>query len=79
MLYLRCQDGKISQLGKVVNKMTDKISFAVAYKKYFELLPDQKLGQFIAELKNLTQKDREELAPLLAKELGIEVTLTLTN
>lgn len=59
--------------------MTDKISFAVAYKKYFELLPDQKLGQFIAELKNLTQKDREELAPLLAKELGIEVTLTLTN
>ncbi len=51
----------------------EKISFAVAAKKFFGLLPDQKVGGFISEIKALTVQDRKELAPLLAIELGVEV------
>jgi len=33
------------------------------------------LHQFGAEIRALTQEDREEMAPLLAEELGVEVTV----
>lgn len=44
--------------------------FIVACKAYFGFKPDQTLFQFKEEVSQLTQADREELAPLLAKELG---------
>ncbi len=51
------------------------ISFITA-NKYFGRKEGQSLAQFSIELKDLTPKDREELAPLLTKALlGEEVTV----
>ncbi len=48
----------------------EQIGFAVACKKYFGLLPGQKVGEFVREIKDLTDDDRREMAPLLSAELG---------
>lgn len=44
--------------------------FIVACKEFFGFAPNQTLLEFKNEIKALTQADRDELAPLLAKELG---------
>lgn len=49
------------------------MKFIVACKKFFGLKEDQKLGQFVSEIKKLTTEDKKELAPLLGKELKEEV------
>lgn len=54
------------------------MSFAVACKKFFGLLPEQTVGQFVAEVKALTPEDRREMAPLLSVELGEEVLSEIT-
>lgn len=51
------------------------IKFAAAAKRFFGLKDGQSLLQFAQELKGLTQKDKEELAPLLAEALGCPVEL----
>lgn len=47
-------------------------SFVVCLKKFFGTKPHQTLKEFVAEVKELTPKDREELAGMLEKE-GYEV------
>ena len=47
-------------------------SFVVCLKKFFGLKPHQTLKEFVAEVKQLTPKDREELTEMLEKE-GYEV------
>jgi hypothetical protein len=37
-----------------------KVSFAVACKQYFGMKPNQTLGEFSQELKQLTDKDKED-------------------
>lgn len=49
--------------------------FVVAAKTYFGLKTGQTLLEFKAEVDQLTDKDCAELAPLLAKEVGDEVSL----
>ena len=49
-------------------------TFLVACQQYFGRKPGQTLQQFAEEAKKLTAEDRAELAPLLAAELGYEVT-----
>ena len=49
------------------------MGFLVAAQKYFGRKPQQTLKEFAEEMKGLTQADRQELAPLLAKELNEEV------
>ena len=44
--------------------------FIVACKKFFGFKPGQTLREFKTEVKELTQADRDELAPLLAQALG---------
>lgn len=51
------------------------ISFIAACRQYFGLKTDQKLTEFAAEMKELTDKDRAELQPLLAQALKTEVTI----
>ena len=55
--------------------MAESIGFVVACKRYFGLKSGQKMSEFAAELKALTPKDREEMAPQLSKALGVTVTL----
>jgi hypothetical protein len=50
-----------------------QISFAAAVKRFFGLKEGQKIGELAAELKQLTPKDRADLAPELSKALGVEV------
>jgi len=47
-------------------------SFVVCLKKHFGLKPHQTLKEFVAEVKQLTSEDREELTEMLEKE-GYEV------
>lgn len=47
-------------------------SFVVCLKKHFGLKSHQTLKEFVAEVKQLTEKDREELTEMLKKE-GYEV------
>lgn len=49
-------------------------NFMSAAMAYFGRLPDQPLAAFRDELHALTQKDREEMAPLLGQALGCTVT-----
>lgn len=44
--------------------------FIVACKEFFGFAPGQSLMDFKNEIKELTQKDRDELAPLLSAALG---------
>lgn len=50
--------------------------FAVACKRFFGLKEGQKVTEFVTEIKDLSQKDKEELAPFLSKELNEEVDIT---
>ena len=49
-------------------------AFAAACKEFFGYRPGQGLREFALEIKALTPEDRVELAALLSKELGCEVT-----
>lgn len=49
--------------------------FVVAAKQVFGLKDGETLTEFKRECDELTMKDCEDLAPLLAKEIGEEVTL----
>lgn len=51
-------------------------SFVVCLKKFFGLKPHQTLKEFVAEVKLLTPKDREELTGMLEKE-GYEVDVAV--
>ncbi len=46
------------------------MKFKTACSKFFGKQPGQTLKELMAELDELTPADREELAPLLAAELG---------
>ena len=52
----------------------DKMSFEVAMKKVFGMLPGQKLADFKAEIRQLTVEDRREMALMLAEILKAQVT-----
>ena len=45
----------------------------VAIKAYFGLLPGQTLSQFAAELKALSEDEKDELAAGAARELGVTI------
>lgn len=53
---------------------TKPTAFIVACKQFFGFLPNQTLAEFKEEVQRLTPADRAELAPLLAKEIGKEVS-----
>lgn len=48
------------------------MGFTIASRKFFGLKDGETLNEFIAEVRALTDKDREEMAPLIAKEIGVE-------
>jgi len=50
-------------------------AFIIACMEYFGKRPGQTTLEFKNEVEALTRKDKEELQPLLAAALGIEVTL----
>lgn len=52
----------------------DKLSFVAAAMKYLGRKPGQGLAEFSREVGALTPGDKQELAPLLAEALGIEVS-----
>ena len=52
----------------------EKVSFAVACKRYFGIKEGELLGGFVKELKALTPEDKGWFAQELTKELGVEVT-----
>ena len=56
--------------------MADKMGFIVACSKFFGIRPGQSLLQFAAEVRQLTDKDKDDLQPLLEKELDVEITRT---
>ena len=47
-------------------------SFIICLKKFMGLKPHQTLKEFVAEVKQLSPKDREELTEML-KKVGYEV------
>jgi hypothetical protein len=53
------------------------MSFVAACSKFFGKKPDQTFASFLAEIKQLTDKDRTDMAPLLSVELGEDVSPTL--
>lgn len=54
-------------------------SFTKAAKDYFGLKDGQKVADFAAELRDLTEKDRVDLAEGLADETGTAVEVTLDD
>ena len=54
-----------------VKKMKPTTILAKCFRK-----DGQSLSEFVAELKHLTQADKDELVPLGAKYLGVEVDTT---
>lgn len=50
-----------------------EMGFVTACSKYFGKLPGQTTSEFAKELRALTPEDKADLAPLLSKELGVEV------
>lgn len=52
----------------------EKLSFSQAAMKFFGKKEGQSLGDFMKECKALTDKDRNELAPLLSAALNADVT-----
>lgn len=57
-------------------KSTVPMGFVPACKEFFGFAPGQSLMQFRDDVNCLTDADREELAPLLSKEIGRPVTTT---
>ena len=55
------------------------MGFAVACKRFFGLRAGEKVGEFVHEIKSLTLQDRIELAPLLSKELDVDVSLDMAE
>lgn len=49
-----------------------KVSFMVACKEYFGMKPEQKLGEFMMEIRQLTDADRTELSALFPS-VGFEI------
>jgi hypothetical protein len=49
------------------------VTFVVACKQFFGLLPNQTLQEFAAELRKLTPEDKQELIKLFA-EIGIDAS-----
>ena len=49
------------------------MKFIVACKRFFDQRKGQTLGEFVKEVKTLTPEDRQELKPLLEKELGDKI------
>ena len=49
------------------------MKFVVACKKFFDKKPDQTLSGFLQEVKALTPEDKQELKPLLEKELDEKI------
>lgn len=49
------------------------VTFVVACKQFFGLLPNQTLQEFAAELRKLTPDDKQELIKLFA-EIGIDAS-----
>ena len=54
----------------------DTMGFVVACSKFFGSKPGQSLLQFAGEVRQLTDKDKEELRPFLEKELGVTIRIT---
>ncbi len=52
----------------------ETISFMIACIRFFGILENQTKLQFGQEVKQLTEKDRQELKPLLEKELGVLIS-----
>lgn len=52
---------------------TQPVTFVVACKQFFGLLPGQTLQEFAAELRKLTAEDKTELIKLFA-EIGIDAS-----
>lgn len=50
----------------------EKVSFVVACKKFFGILPGQSLMDFQKEIKALTPKDKEELTAMFPS-VGFEI------
>lgn len=48
------------------------MKFVTLMSKFFGRKPGQSLAEFSAELKELTDEDKEELGQLAADELGVE-------
>ena len=57
----------------IKNNNNEVVSEAVALKAYFGFAPEQKLADFMAEVKALTPEAKTELAVGAAKELGWSV------
>ncbi len=51
--------------------MPEKVSSVIAIKRYFET--DGGRNVTLQEIKDLPPEDRDELGPLAAKELGLEL------
>lgn len=49
------------------------MKFVSACMKFFGRKTDQSLADFVAETKKLTGADRQELTPLLEKEIGVSI------
>lgn len=57
-----------------MNETTKPTGFIVACKEFFGFKPDQTLLGFKEEVAQLTPADRAELAPMLSKALGKNVS-----
>lgn len=55
------------------------ISFTKAVMDFFGKKPGQTTAELAQELKQLTQKDKEELCPMLAAALGCEVEVPVAK
>jgi hypothetical protein len=49
-----------------------QLKFVAACKDYFGFLPNQSLGEFLAEVKQLTDKDRSDLK-IMFLSVGYEI------
>ncbi len=51
------------------------MAFAAACKKYFDKKPGQTMGEFVAELRELSHESKVEMAKELSVHFGEEVTV----
>jgi hypothetical protein len=58
---------------QLMSQTEKPLPFVMACKKYFGYKPGQGLKEFGEEVKELSQADREEMAPALAKLLDRKV------
>jgi hypothetical protein len=54
-------------------------TFVVGCKKFFGTRKGQSLSEFAKEIRELTEDDRNEMAPLLSEALGGEVVPQLSK